>query len=454
MAAVENKKRKRGADPCRITYLAPDGRIFERLFKEGSLEETKGTVRGKLGLPVHTPISLTQLREGKAIELEDDDDFESFQILTKSASSVEIRVTVGDGPRTQALRLPDEPTDETSGLQKPRKRRKNKKKDISRSLSHLPTPSITSEKSHDDRAVAPPVNLGASTSLAVPPFVPNTADEPVDEQPKKKKQKRDHQSTTDVQHFGDSSTLTPAGVGEGKAGRKKQKSEAAKAIKSAAATPIAGPSTPAAISAKPKSAVGVPAMAEEEAAPPKKKGRKSKQQAVEEPPPPDAVGDSADLNGKKNKKSKQVQEVSTRQGGVGTSTVPVLLADEPAPAPAEKNKRNKKSKDVEGDARRTGVRPEPTPASRALQSGVAAAPVAEAKRKTKKSKSKEAGEEPTSRLTESIPLTAPLKQSTPSASVAVDAKKKSKSKVQELTTDPVPSSPFSAVARRIALDIA
>ncbi|KDQ57776.1 hypothetical protein JAAARDRAFT_275314 [Jaapia argillacea MUCL 33604] len=99
--ATEGKKRNLAQDPPRITYHTPD-RIFERLFKENSLDELKTTARRKLGLSADHPIQLSQLRDEKTIELEDDDDFDAFRVFSKSTSSMQIRVTIADGPSKEA----------------------------------------------------------------------------------------------------------------------------------------------------------------------------------------------------------------------------------------------------------------------------------------------------------------------------------------------------------------
>ena len=84
------KKRKRDlveVEYPRITYDAPT-RTFERLFKgrqliyiqtqsptryipEHSLDGMKDVVRKKLGLATSAPILLSQVRDGKSIDLED-----------------------------------------------------------------------------------------------------------------------------------------------------------------------------------------------------------------------------------------------------------------------------------------------------------------------------------------------------------------------------------------------
>ncbi|KAH9961344.1 hypothetical protein BC827DRAFT_342753 [Russula dissimulans] len=77
----------------RITYQY-SGRAFDRLFKEQSLDETKVVVRKKLGLSHDAPIDLVQMRDGKKVDLEDDDDFEAFKALTKTSLHATVAVII------------------------------------------------------------------------------------------------------------------------------------------------------------------------------------------------------------------------------------------------------------------------------------------------------------------------------------------------------------------------
>ncbi|KAF9469963.1 hypothetical protein BDZ94DRAFT_1317052 [Collybia nuda] len=89
-----NKKRKREVDNPRITYHALT-RTFDRLFKEESLAEMKEAARRKLGISLGTPIRLAQIRDGKFIDLDDDDDFDALYAVAHSTSLVNVQVTVG-----------------------------------------------------------------------------------------------------------------------------------------------------------------------------------------------------------------------------------------------------------------------------------------------------------------------------------------------------------------------
>ncbi|PFH50889.1 hypothetical protein AMATHDRAFT_60216 [Amanita thiersii Skay4041] len=88
-------KRLREVDHPRITFHAL-GRTFDRLFKESSLNDLKQTVRKKLGLPPDSRVDLVQIRAGKIIDLEDEDDFDAFYTVAFSQRLATVRVTLAD----------------------------------------------------------------------------------------------------------------------------------------------------------------------------------------------------------------------------------------------------------------------------------------------------------------------------------------------------------------------
>ncbi|KAG8760430.1 hypothetical protein FRC14_003127 [Serendipita sp. 396] len=91
------KKRKReNTVNARITYHSPL-KVFERLFNESSLEDTKSMVKAKMGLPGNSNIQLEQLRGGKSIVLEDEDDFRAFCVAIQENPLIDVRVTVLEG---------------------------------------------------------------------------------------------------------------------------------------------------------------------------------------------------------------------------------------------------------------------------------------------------------------------------------------------------------------------
>ncbi|KAI0093189.1 hypothetical protein BDY19DRAFT_902973 [Irpex rosettiformis] len=122
---MESRKRKREEerDPVEdaiITFHAPNGRTFSRVFKawaqvsqrscasiDKTLATTKETVRKKLGLAPEVELELAQLRDGKKIDLEDDDDFLAFRAFTRTNASLNVEVTVVDAlpspPRVEEI---------------------------------------------------------------------------------------------------------------------------------------------------------------------------------------------------------------------------------------------------------------------------------------------------------------------------------------------------------------
>ncbi|GLB37553.1 hypothetical protein LshimejAT787_0406040 [Lyophyllum shimeji] len=118
----KGKKRQRDIDCPRISYHTST-RTFDRLFKEETLDEMKVVARRKLGLDSNTPISLAQLREGKTVDLEDDDDFDAFYSLAHSTHFMDVKVTVGSAetePATSIAATSVTPTEKKT------KKRKNR----------------------------------------------------------------------------------------------------------------------------------------------------------------------------------------------------------------------------------------------------------------------------------------------------------------------------------------
>ncbi|OCB88723.1 hypothetical protein A7U60_g4104 [Sanghuangporus baumii] len=108
MAAMETKKRKREAGPPRVMFIT-SARTFERLLKESSLRALKFTVGKKLGLVSKTTVELCQIRDGKTIDLEDEDDFDAFKSYAVSNGVAEVKVIVSSpvatsGPPVRAER--------------------------------------------------------------------------------------------------------------------------------------------------------------------------------------------------------------------------------------------------------------------------------------------------------------------------------------------------------------
>ncbi|KAF7983298.1 hypothetical protein HWV62_22965 [Athelia sp. TMB] len=169
---MDPRKRKRGeleggddvASSPRITYHA-NGRTFDRLFHEVSLEESKALVRKKLRLPPTAVIQLEQIRDGKLIDLEDDDDFAAFRARAHDVLSLEVKVTLGSElainpsqpPISNDTSVPEKsqapPVPDTTNVEEP-KRKRQKKKSLpatsplpdAQSAEPLPKPKSRAEK--------------------------------------------------------------------------------------------------------------------------------------------------------------------------------------------------------------------------------------------------------------------------------------------------------------------
>ncbi|EKM54578.1 uncharacterized protein PHACADRAFT_210377 [Phanerochaete carnosa HHB-10118-sp] len=91
---MEGKKRKREDNQplTVVTFLAPQSRTFDHQ----SFSEVKALVRKKLGLDVSAKLSLVQLRDGKEVDLEDEDDYEAFRALSRTIPNLHVIVRVGN----------------------------------------------------------------------------------------------------------------------------------------------------------------------------------------------------------------------------------------------------------------------------------------------------------------------------------------------------------------------
>ncbi|KAG5648555.1 hypothetical protein DXG03_003166 [Asterophora parasitica] len=184
----KGKKRKRDADWPRIAYHTST-RTFDRLFKEESLAEMKAVARRKLGVDVDTPVSFAQLREGKTVDLEDDDDFDAFYSLAHATNFVNVKVSIGSVDNQPAH---SQPTTHT------KRKRKNKQ----RLLSANP-PEVDEELVLDEDRTR---NVGGNKNASGPSKVSSGANDAVEPRKKKKKTTAHDASVDDVHAEPDTST--------------------------------------------------------------------------------------------------------------------------------------------------------------------------------------------------------------------------------------------------------
>ncbi|KAF8897078.1 hypothetical protein CPB84DRAFT_1781513 [Gymnopilus junonius] len=133
------KKRKREVESPLITYET-DSRTFDRLFKEDSLDGLKAVVRRKLNLLPSVQVSLSQLRNGKSVDLEDDDDFEAFSASAHAASAVKVKVLVG---RAQVSAIQGQAEVPLSSSKRKRKKKQKSSQDNSPAPSFEPSEDVT-----------------------------------------------------------------------------------------------------------------------------------------------------------------------------------------------------------------------------------------------------------------------------------------------------------------------
>ncbi|RXW21924.1 hypothetical protein EST38_g3935 [Candolleomyces aberdarensis] len=170
-------KRKREKEYPRVTFNV-GARTFDRLLKEKSLRELKDGVRRKLGYPSYVPLHLAQLRGGKAVDLEDEEDFEAFCSTAYSLSMITVQVTEPEDIPIYAPAKPSPvPHDRNTSPESPKKRKKKRKLGAGDS----PTPHDETTTAHGQKRKAPIPDSDREAS-------PSKEPEPL---PPKKKKKRE-----------------------------------------------------------------------------------------------------------------------------------------------------------------------------------------------------------------------------------------------------------------------
>ncbi|KAH6914316.1 hypothetical protein BKA70DRAFT_1261041 [Coprinopsis sp. MPI-PUGE-AT-0042] len=182
MAAMAEKrtKRKRDEDLPRVTYNAGP-RTFDRLLKEGSLEEMKNVVRKKLGHSSDMPLQLAQLRDGKPVDLEDDDDFEAFCSAAHTLPHIVVQVTLSSKPHLEGSGASCQPSPSAHNLpvpETPKRRKKKRKLEIAEGAADDAAHSSPKKRKN-------PSNEERDTQTAEPA----APEEQVEQRPKKKAKK-------------------------------------------------------------------------------------------------------------------------------------------------------------------------------------------------------------------------------------------------------------------------
>ncbi|KAJ3566471.1 hypothetical protein NP233_g6986 [Leucocoprinus birnbaumii] len=253
MASMEaGSKRKRDLECPRITFHAPD-LTFERLFREDSLQELKNAVKNKLGLASDVEITLTQVRNGPSIVLEDEDDFDAFYNVLHSSSTASVRVTTNQDTYGN-----------NSRPEKTSKKKKQKLDNTTQSASTVFTPATTtptsrkravsfigSKSSHKDAAEGPPAKrpkfAPENTHVSATPALASTPSTSIEAQrnapssavPRIRKDKSAANSTSPTPD--PSSSTPPAQANETveKKSRKRKKKKAKKGGEEQAEAPVA-----------------------------------------------------------------------------------------------------------------------------------------------------------------------------------------------------------------------
>ncbi|KAF9526603.1 hypothetical protein CPB83DRAFT_452462 [Crepidotus variabilis] len=185
METAKKRKRDDEVDPPRITYDAAT-RTFDRLFKEESLGEMKNVVRKKLGVSTAVPVYLSQIRDGKSVDLDDDEDFEAFRAATRSLTIAKIKVVLGGHPTNGQLV-------NGSAIEPKTPKRKKKKQRISDAIAS--TSSVLSERpfgeppATNEESISTPHKKRRVSFLEPPTLEQISTQSLLPETPKKKKTK-------------------------------------------------------------------------------------------------------------------------------------------------------------------------------------------------------------------------------------------------------------------------
>ncbi|KAF8608887.1 hypothetical protein BDV93DRAFT_602766 [Ceratobasidium sp. AG-I] len=87
-------------DTCVITYLV-EGRAFQRIFEESNIDDMKDVIRQKLSLDPNVGIKLAQRIEDRRIDLEDEHDFNAFQVGTFRKQEISVEASILTPPPAQ-----------------------------------------------------------------------------------------------------------------------------------------------------------------------------------------------------------------------------------------------------------------------------------------------------------------------------------------------------------------
>ncbi|OBZ68222.1 hypothetical protein A0H81_11813 [Grifola frondosa] len=132
-------------------------KTFQRVFRGQTFDETKAIVRKKLGLANDASVQLSQLYGGNTIELEDDDDFDAFSALARSASSIEVSVNVEQLKPSYVPHRSQE-SSPAAGPSRIREESRNSVPDASFTTTEASGPVVPSTSKKSATAVAPPIS--------------------------------------------------------------------------------------------------------------------------------------------------------------------------------------------------------------------------------------------------------------------------------------------------------
>ncbi|KAJ7703054.1 hypothetical protein B0H17DRAFT_1041415 [Mycena rosella] len=190
----QGTKRKRDSSTPTLVYSAPGYPRFAKLFTETSLAEIKEIVRKRLQLSTVSDFTLFYDTD---IALENDDDFDAFEVHAQSAGSVNVVVKVSSQPATNAgpsaISRSADPIILEGGNSPPRKKRKMA------TVTPDPTASISSAPREKKRKGNAPLVENKTVSAAPEVSSNELLEAPGGEQEPRKKKRKKNVATKDAE---------------------------------------------------------------------------------------------------------------------------------------------------------------------------------------------------------------------------------------------------------------
>ncbi|TCD63041.1 hypothetical protein EIP91_006054 [Steccherinum ochraceum] len=342
---MESRKRKREEDvsAALLTFHAPGDKRFDRLLRDPSLDEMKNAIRKKLKVSADSSIHLAQLRDGRKIDLDDEDDFDALWVLASKQKAVEISITVNTAESSGSGNASKQPTNTPSQSTAETPLAKKKSVNFSENLVvRTPTTqgrSPSTSRSHLDQPPPTPIlrrSLDTTASVQETPH-PEAGSSSTPLQKKRKRAASKDTAESQPEKVTATSTTDVLGAEADAKTKKQKKSKDPKdnveddAASKRSAVPLASSSQPS----TGKKAIPVPTTAGSTDVDSAAKKKRGKSKATEDSAPVTAIKPSAPSVQDRDA-SKNATPVATTSTATGTA-VKVASASGSSSVPAPKN---------------------------------------------------------------------------------------------------------------------